>query len=56
MTVLKFSGGISYSGTTGGSRAQVWLIDSETILIDLISKPWVALQPDTHFVGVAKKL
>ena len=55
MTVLKFSGGISYSGTTGGSRAQVWLIDSETILIDLISKPWVALQPDTHFVGVAKK-
>lgn len=55
MTVLKFFGGISYSGTTGGSRAQVSLIDSDTILIDLISKPWDALQPDTHFIGVAKK-
>lgn len=55
MATLKFSGGISYQGISTGSRAVLWLIDSETVALDLISKPEEALQQDTRFLGLAKK-
>lgn len=55
MAVLKFTGGMSYEGISGGSRAELWLLDADTAVLDLISKPEEALQPDTRFLGVAKK-
>ena len=55
MAVLKFVGGMSYEGESQGSRAQLWYIDSETVMLDLVSKPYDVLQPDTHFAGVAKR-
>ncbi len=55
MTILKFSGGISYEGATAGSRAQLWLLDSNMVMLDLVSKPWDELQPDTRFLAVAQK-
>lgn len=55
MVVMKFTGGISYTGAASGSRAQLWLLDANTIIVDLVSKPFDELQPDTHFIGVAKK-
>jgi hypothetical protein len=55
VATLKFAGGMSYEGISTGSRAVLWLIDSETVAIDLTSKSEEALQPDTRFLGVAKK-
>ena len=55
MTILKFAGGLSYEGATSGSRAQLWLIDSDTVMIDLVSKPWDESEPDSHLLAVAKK-
>ena len=55
MTILKFAGGISYEGATGGSRAQLWLLDSDTVMLDIVSKPWDELQPDTRLLAVAQK-
>ena len=55
MATLKFAGGMSYEGISTGSRAVLWLIDSETVALDLISKSEEALQQDTRFLGVARK-
>lgn len=57
MSIMKFSGGISYEGiSSGGSGVRrFYLIDENTVLLDLISKPYDEKQSDTRFLGIAEK-
>lgn len=56
MTILKYEGGISYKGFSAGTRVQRFeLIDTKTILLDLVSKSGMENQPDTRFLGVAER-
>lgn len=56
MTIMKYEGGISYEGLVSGSRAKrFWLLDTETVLLDLVSKATGEDQPATRFLGVAEK-